>query len=56
MAHVAKILLDEVTAALRRDSLDGVQSVQADVNHPDEISFVRPSRLFMPRAGAACYG
>ena len=29
---------NEVTAALRRDSLDGVQSVQADVNHPDEIS------------------
>lgn len=28
----------ESIAALRRDSLDGVQSVQTDVNHPDEIS------------------
>lgn len=27
----------ESIAALRRDSLDGVQSVQTDVNHPDEI-------------------
>ena len=27
----------EVIAALRRDSLDGVQSVQMNVNHPDEI-------------------
>lgn len=25
-------------SALRRDALDGVQSVQVDVNHPDEIS------------------
>ncbi len=28
----------ESTIALRRDALDGVQSVQIDVNHPDEIS------------------
>lgn len=28
----------ETIAALRRDSLDGVQSVQVDVSHPDEIS------------------
>jgi len=28
----------ESIASLRRDSLDGVQSVQTDVNHPDEIS------------------
>jgi len=28
----------ESIAALRRDSLAGVQSVQTDVNHPDEIS------------------
>ncbi len=27
----------ETIAALQRDSLEGVQSVQADVNHPDEI-------------------
>jgi aminopeptidase N len=29
---------DESIAALRRDSIEGVQSVQTDVNHPDEIS------------------
>lgn len=29
---------NESIIALRRDSLDGVQSVQVDVNHPDEIS------------------
>lgn len=28
----------ETISALRRDSVDGVQSVQVDVNHPDEIS------------------
>jgi aminopeptidase N len=28
----------ESIMALRRDSLDGVQAVQVDVNHPDEIS------------------
>lgn len=28
----------EPIAALRRDSIDGVQPVQTDVNHPDEIS------------------
>ena len=28
----------ESVAALRRDSIDGVQSVQVDVNHPDEIN------------------
>jgi len=29
---------NESIMALRRDSIDGVQSVQIDVNHPDEIS------------------
>lgn len=29
---------NESIAALRRDSIQGVQSVQVDVNHPDEIS------------------
>lgn len=29
---------NESIAALRRDALDGVQAVQIDVNHPDEIS------------------
>lgn len=30
----------EVISALRRDSLDGVQAIQTDVNHPDEISTI----------------
>ena len=30
--------LHEGISALRRDAIDGVQSVQVDVNHPDEIS------------------
>lgn len=29
---------NESIVALRRDSIDGVQAVQVDVNHPDEIS------------------
>lgn len=29
---------NESVMALRRDSIDGVQSVQVDVNHPDEIN------------------
>lgn len=29
---------NESVMALRRDSIDGVQAVQVDVNHPDEIS------------------
>ncbi len=29
---------NETIMALRRDAIDGVQSVQMDVNHPDEIS------------------
>ncbi len=29
---------NEAIMALRRDAIDGVQSVQMDVNHPDEIS------------------
>ncbi|USN97045.1 MAG: M1 family metallopeptidase [Candidatus Nomurabacteria bacterium] len=31
-------ITNESIAALRRDCIDGVQSVQVDVNHPDEIS------------------
>ena len=31
---------NESIVALRRDSIDGVQSVQADVNHPDEIGTI----------------
>ena len=41
----------EVTAALRRDSLDGVQPVQADVNHPDEISTLFDRQLSMLKVG-----
>ena len=42
---------NEVTAALRRDSLDGVQSVQADVNHPDEISTLFDPAIVYPKGG-----
>lgn len=31
---------NESIMALRRDAIDGVQSVQVDVNHPDEISSI----------------
>lgn len=31
---------NESITALRRDSIDGVQSVQTDVNHPDEIGTI----------------
>lgn len=37
----------EVLQALRRDSLDGVQAIQTDVNHPDEIrSLFDPSIVY----------
>ena len=42
---------NEVTAALRRDSLDGVQSVQADVNHPDEISTLFDPAIVYAKGG-----
>ena len=42
---------NEVTAALRRDSLDGVQSVQADVNHPDEISALFDPAIVYAKGG-----
>ena len=42
---------NEVTAALRRDSLDGVQSVQADVNHPDEISILFDPAIVYAKGG-----
>lgn len=35
----------DVTAALRRDSLDGVQPVRQDVQHPDEISTLFDSAI-----------
>lgn len=42
---------NEVTTALRRDSLDGVQSVQADVNHPDEISTLFDPAIVYAKGG-----
>lgn len=42
---------NEVTAALRRDSLDGVQSVQADINHPDEISTLFDPAIVYAKGG-----
>ena len=42
---------NEVTAALRRDSLDGVQSVQADVNHPDEIGTLFDPAIVYAKGG-----
>ena len=42
---------NEVTAALRRDSLDGVQSVQADVNHPDEINTLFDPAIVYAKGG-----
>ena len=42
---------NEITAALRRDSLDGVQSVQADVNHPDEISTLFDPAIVYAKGG-----
>ena len=42
---------NEVTAALRRDSLDGVQPVQADVNHPDEISTLFDPAIVYAKGG-----
>lgn len=35
----------ETVMALRRDALDGVQAVQVDVNHPDEISTLFDSAI-----------
>lgn len=43
--------MNEVTAALRRDSLDGVQPVQADVNHPDEISTLFDPAIVYAKGG-----
>ena len=42
---------NEVMAALRRDSLDGVQSVRADVNHPDEISTLFDPAIVYAKGG-----
>lgn len=41
----------EVTAALRRDSLDGVQAVQTDINHPDEINTLFDPAIVYAKGG-----
>lgn len=40
-----------VLSALRRDSLDGVQAIQTDVNHPDEISSVFDPSIVYAKGG-----
>jgi len=42
---------NEVVSALRRDSLDGVQSIQIDVNHPDEISTIFDPSIVYAKGG-----
>ncbi len=42
---------NEVVGALRRDSLDGVQSIQIDVNHPDEISTIFDPSIVYAKGG-----
>jgi len=41
----------EVVSALRRDSLDGVQSIQIDVNHPDEINTIFDPSIVYAKGG-----
>jgi aminopeptidase N len=38
-------------SALRRDSIDGVQAVQVDVNHPDEISTLFDGAIVYAKGG-----
>ena len=41
----------EVIHALRRDSLDGVQSIRTDVNHPDEIGALFDPSIVYAKGG-----
>lgn len=41
----------EVVSALRRDSLDGVQPIQIDVHHPDEISTIFDPSIVYAKGG-----
>lgn len=41
----------ESVSALRRDSIDGVQAIQADVNHPDEISTMFDPSIVYAKGG-----
>ena len=40
-----------VLSALRRDALDGVQAIQTDVNHPDEINSVFDPSIVYAKGG-----
>ncbi|MBI3889484.1 M1 family metallopeptidase [Candidatus Saccharibacteria bacterium] len=42
---------NESVIALRRDAIDGVQSVQVDVNHPDEISTLFDGAIVYAKGG-----
>lgn len=42
---------NEVVSALRRDSLDGVQSIQTDVHHPDEINTIFDPSIVYAKGG-----
>ncbi|RWZ78842.1 MAG: M1 family peptidase [Candidatus Microsaccharimonas sossegonensis] len=41
----------EVVQALRRDSLDGVQAIRTEVNHPDEISTIFDPSIVYAKGG-----
>lgn len=41
----------EIPSAMRRDSIDGVQSIQADVNHPDEIGALFDPSIVYAKGG-----
>jgi len=41
----------DVISALRRDSLDGVQSIRSDVNHPDEIGALFDPSIVYAKGG-----
>lgn len=41
----------EVVQALRRDSLDGVQAIQTEVSHPDEISTIFDPAIVYAKGG-----
>lgn len=41
----------EVLSALRRDCLDGVQAIQTDVNHPDEINTIFDPSIVYAKGG-----
>ena len=41
----------EVVQALRRDSLDGVQAIQTEVNHPDEITTIFDPSIVYAKGG-----